>query len=361
LELNVFSPRRHWLPLLAVSLMLCTEPALGEGVGATSITASASIASPTQPSQLQQPAILDNFAVADATVAGVNPFASEPPQCDWPRWYASTESLFLWRDNPFAHSSANDFDVGVGPKIVLGISPNPDWSLQAEYFGVFGMDATATFIMPESDLLVPEDPSFPGFSFSDQVTTRFQSQLNNVELNVLRSFQEISFLVGFRFVNLGDNFDWHIRRNDIVPEDFSGESGASVHNNLFGGQLGLQWRHESHRFIFETTGKAGIFGNQANANGFIKGIDPSASDSYIRLPDGHGSATAFVGDLNVTGGFHLSQVLSVRSGYNLLWINNVAMSPDRFGSDALSGEPFPLDMHRRVFLHGANVGLEATW
>jgi hypothetical protein len=347
---------------VAICLLVCAGRARAQEFAALPTASSASMSPANAPEQLQQPTGLSNFALSDSAIAA-NPFALQTPQCDCPRWYLSTESLFLWRDNPFAHSSADDFDVGVGPKVVLGISLNPEWSLQAEYFGVFGMDATAAFITPGNDLRVPEDPSFSGFSFADQVTIGFQSQLNNVELNVLRTFQEISFLAGFRFVNLSDNFDWKIRQNQIAPEDFSGAYGASVNNNLFGGQLGLQWRRDSHGFIFETTGKAGVFGNNATAHAFLNAVDASSAiDSMtIRLPDGHGFATAFVGDLNFTGGFHLSQVLSIRAGYNLLWINNVAMSPDRLNSDAFSGEPFPLYMHRRVFLHGANVGLEAVW
>jgi hypothetical protein len=354
-------PRCFWLPLVAICLLVCAEPARAQEFAALPTASSASMNPGNAPQQLQQPTGLSNFALSDVTVAGTSPFAQQTPQCDCPRWYMDAESLFLWRDNPFAHSSANDFDVGVGPRVVLGISPNSDWSLQAEYFGVFGMDATDAFIRPQGNLSVPDDPNFPGFSFSDQITTSFHSQLNNVELNVLRNFQEISFLAGFRFVNLSDNFDWKIRQNQIAPEDFSGAYGASVNNNLFGGQLGLQWRHDSHGFIFETTGKAGIFGNQASANGSIKEVDSSAGDSNIRLPDGRGFATAFVGDLNFTGGFHLSQVLSVRAGYNLLWVNNAAMSPDRLTSEVSSDEAVPLYMHRRVFLHGANVGLEAVW
>ena len=71
--------------------------------------------------------------------------------------------------------------------------------------------------------------------------------------------------------------------------------------------------------------------------------------------------TSFVGDINVTIACHLTDVWAVRGGYNVLWIEGLALAPDQldFSDTAASGTN--LQTSGGLFLHSVNVGLEARW
>ena len=70
---------------------------------------------------------------------------------------------------------------------------------------------------------------------------------------------------------------------------------------------------------------------------------------------------AFVGDLNFSAMYQLSRVWGVRTGYNLIWIEGVALAPDQFDFSNTIGSGTGLFAGSGVFLHGVNVGLEARW
>jgi hypothetical protein len=274
-------------------------------------------------------------------MASANPLTGQVASGEAPPWYITVESLFLWRDNRYSSEVGDDFSMGVGPRIFAGLRAEGNWELQAGYFGSFGMEAGRS---EQSN----------GISL--------KSELNNAEVNFLDNFEDFALLAGFRYVGFNDQFDFRSGRDFVSPDVFGSEYKTSVKNNLYGGQLGLRLRHIWERFIFEATGKAGIFYNTAQADAFIDAHDPnSASSFYNRWPSVIGHQTGFVGDLNFTGGFRISPIWSARAGYNLLWINNIALAPDRIAFDNYTAESFPVYMERTVFMQGVNVGLEAMW
>jgi putative beta barrel porin BBP7 len=337
------SPRRFWLPLVAICLPVCAQPARAQEFATAPYGQSNSGVPANAPLQLQQSADTDNFPMTDPAVGGTSPFVGKPQQSEWPQWYVTAESLFLWRDNRYPSTLVGDFDVGVGPRVFAGVRPDGDWELQAGYFGAFGMETGRTY--PYSD-----------YFNLDLNSISLTSELNNAEVNLLGNFDDFAFLTGFRYVGFNDAFDFRIAQYDVYH--FGGEYRTTVTNNLYGGQLGLRFRHVWERFAFEATGKAGIFGNHAQGDGFFAMHETGDARRY-EFPNVVGDKTAFVGDLNFTAGYRVSPSWSARAGYNLIWINDVALAPDRVDFD---NEPrAPLDMQRRVFMHGANVGLEAVW
>jgi hypothetical protein len=68
-----------------------------------------------------------------------------------------------------------------------------------------------------------------------------------------------------------------------------------------------------------------------------------------------------VGELGLSGTYQLTRVLTVRGGYNLMWIAGVALAPDQLDFTDLPSSGTALDRGGGIFLHGANVGLEARW
>jgi hypothetical protein len=276
--------------------------------------------------------------------------------CDKDGWDVVIESLFLWRDNHTPSSVAGDFDVGVGPRIIARRGVNEDWTWDAEYFGVVGMNATAS--QSSGDEVTGPGLALPA-TFVGQY--RYESNLGNLEFNVVRKQPTLSILAGVRYLRLYEVYRTHAELwsglspipntppvgtlnpinspFEIVRTTFTDKDCAD--NYLLGGQLGLRWRRDNNLWFYEATGKAGVFGNVYQITGeTTKG------------------QTAFVGDLNFSAGLHLTDIWSVRAGYNLLWIDGVALAPQHLFSLPVR-TPFQPDDN--IFLHGANIGLEATW
>ena len=70
--------------------------------------------------------------------------------------------------------------------------------------------------------------------------------------------------------------------------------------------------------------------------------------------------TAFVGDINLSAIYRLSDVWGIRAGYNTIWIGGVALAPDQF-TFGMDGPLQAVAGGGGIFLHGVNLGLEARW
>jgi hypothetical protein len=74
-----------------------------------------------------------------------------------------------------------------------------------------------------------------------------------------------------------------------------------------------------------------------------------------------GCQVAFVGELNLTGIYRLTDVWNLRAGYNLIWIAGTALAPDQLDFSGLIPAGNQLSSDGKVFLHGVSGGLEARW
>ena len=59
--------------------------------------------------------------------------------------------------------------------------------------------------------------------------------------------------------------------------------------------------------------------------------------------------------------YELNKRVSVRAGYNLLWIEGVALAPDQLDFTFTSTSGTALNDGGGVFLHGVSVGIEARF
>jgi hypothetical protein len=292
-----------------------------------------------------------------------------------PCTYAWAEGLMLWRDNDAmgravvldlntgdALISADDpdFDMGGGVRAGFSIRRCSNWGWEFQYFGVFGQD-DSEFVALADGLAIPGDLglSTNNFFFADEVSVDYESDLHNAEVNRVCCCSDgcrtVEFLYGFRYLNLNEEFT-------LVATDF--QEGTSTYNvetenNLFGAQFGSRVRRFQGRWHLEGTGKAGIFGNAAELDS-----DPIVDFPAFVVRPGRSASegdVAFVGDLNLTAIYRLNNVWGLRLGYNLIWIEGVALAPDQldFTNTTDSGKDVSAD--GGVFLHGVNAGAEARW
>jgi hypothetical protein len=254
-----------------------------------------------------------------------------------------------------------DFDVAGGVHAGFGIRTGSGSAWEFEYMGVFD-ENSSEFVALTDQLALPGNLGLAtnNFYFADEVSVRYESQIHNAEINRVFSHyadssRSVEFLYGFRYLNLNEDFD-------IVSTDFQESTSTyDVHtnNNLFGAQVGSRLCSRHGRWTWEGTGKAGIFGNAAEQHS-----DPIVDFPAFVIRPGRSASegnVAFVGDLNLTGIYQLSSVWGVRAGYNLIWIDGVALAPDQldFTNTPTSGKGVSTD--GGLFLQGVNVGLEARW
>ncbi len=277
-------------------------------------------------------------------------------------WSASADALFLFRsdpaasvlafntNNPAESLNASDFKFGMhtGYELALNRRVGSRGSVELRYFGLDHWRATVDGPTTPGQLL-QFNAAIPVFAVSGTgVTADYGSKLHNAEFNIGRSYGDcVRLLTGFRYLELDERSNASLQN---APIPFS--SADSTRNRLYGGQVGAQgWLICRDRISWDVVGKAGIYSNQAaNASTVSSGTATLTSD-------GRGSPTALVGELGTNGAYCLTDHLSLRGGYRLLWVDGVALVSDQLASsNFFTGSGF--DGSGNVFYHGATAGLE---
>ena len=157
------------------------------------------------------------------------------------------------------------------------------------------------------------------FFDADQATVSYSSEIHNAELNYFWGSGNVTWLLGFRYFHLDEHF------NILFTDNQTGSSqyDLGTRNNLYGGQLGLRMGNDGNRWGWDVTGKAGIYGNRAEQRQFVGDF----SGFVLRNTETTGGQVAFLGDIGVNLVYHLSDHWSIRGGYNVMWVEGVALVP----------------------------------
>lgn len=281
--------------------------------------------------------------------------------CCGPTWTASADAVFMQRSRPDSLVLMQDavvptrnlnadtlgFDFDAGWDVALE-RHTENGSLEARLLSIDGWDSSATAIVGAPTLVRINNavPFFlPGVT---SVNARYDSKLLSAELNLRCPLTDrISWLGGFRYLELDEHF-----HADLNAAALPSTYDTTTRNRLYGGQLGLDadlWCRG--RLTVRGLGKVGIFHNSAGQNTVLDTgvVTVTAADTRNRA--------AFVGELAFTANYCLTDRLSLRGGYDLLWLETVALATDQVpatnfftsaGIDAAGG----------TFYHGAFVGLE---
>lgn len=317
------------------------------------------------PNKVPEPAEADSFIVESE--ADCCEFFQD---CCGPLWTVYADAIFLDRSGPksavlfsdsflpggneLINASDLDFDTEAGFRIGLVRHNVLDtgWDVEALYFGIDGWRA-ATGVVSSVGAWTPYATPMGNVGASD-VWASYQSELHNVEFNGRKQVRDwLSLLAGFRYLELNENGMSLFQ--DIGPGLNLGTDRISATNHLMGFQIGVDGRLWNRRRLeLDCVLKAGIYNNDAKNGVFM---------SQTSLPDTYSSAasddhTAFVGEIMLTGLYKLDRGWAIRGGYQLLWIEGVALASDQISvSDPLNGTA-TIDTSGSPFYHGAFVGLE---
>ena len=323
-----------------------------------------------------------------------------------PDWclYGIVDFLFLQRDNATSGAVITEENIGglpvpvqvpvfttrsMQPATAPGVrlfygELGPDcigW--EVGYLGVYGMFGAVDRSSLTDSLVIPGDlgGNTPGWTSADEVRPTYASSLNTVEANIFtyRCCPECSsdsflwshlgnkpvchcsnWLFGFRWAGLEEQADLNVLCCRVTNDVFTSYS-VRTSSQMLGPQVGFRGRRQWKNWAVEGWAKAMLAGTllSSNADPISSSLAPTTIIRPARRVTDAG--VGFLGDLNYTVSRRLSDTWWLRLGYNMIWLSGVALAPDQwdFTNTATSGTT--LVGGGGVFLHGANLGLEARW
>jgi hypothetical protein len=321
-------------------------------------------------------ATADNAIISDGTV-GVDPV---PSFCHvrGTDWFVAADALALLRSGGNAaflgetrttfgdleDSLSNGYsaDPRVGPRITLGRSLEAGYSMEASYFGLqwwtsngaITADAEGRTTLAESPWLQADD--IIG-GFDDYLSSSYAARLHNMELSLLRelsncSKHSVSVLCGLRY------FDWQedlvLQANDVFTATYE-QLNTETRNHVLGAQVGARWSQKWAAVQLGAEGKATLAANWLHtrssnlaSSGAMVG-DPDKFDFF----DEKQSTTGVAGvlDASLYAKCQLTEHLSLRGGYQFLYVAGLALAPGQ-----LAGARHDEDL----FLHGPWLGCELS-
>jgi hypothetical protein len=318
-------------------------------------------------------------------------FAHEGLEDTW----TTVDAVFLERNNQStdtvlaANSATGDaiitagqltFPTQPGLRLFHGRVDDCGTGWEVGYLGVWNMFAQRQ--VPGLDNIQAPDPlaSLPvGLDAQSLARATYASTLNSAEANWISRYDDGGFnrsgrypwqrcenycrgthdwLLGFRWAGLDESATLALSGGSAGEV---GRYGIQSSTNLFGMQLGRRGRLEWQNWALEGWAKAALAGSAMSQS--TAAIPDAITPSATARP-GH-SATeggvGFIGDIATTLTYRIDETWGLRMGYNLIWLSGVALAPSQydFGASATSGSG--LAGGGGVFLHGASLGLEASW
>jgi hypothetical protein len=296
------------------------------------------------------------FASSDRTIAdcgGCGAASCCQPCC--PRWIASADVLIMDRVGgksqtiigPIEEGGADilntdDFAFGfrAGPRLSLIRRGDRCFDLELLYFMIDGWNSSQVV-----------DPVGP---FVDPINVDWGSRLYNAELNLRwNPLCYLTVLAGFRWAELKEDFNL---ATSVIQGDYRYTflEDFQTDNNLYGFQIGADAKiFEYGCFSVDGLLKAGIYNNRAERtstlslarDGDVVTVSTTAATDHA----------AFIGELSLQGYYQLTKRLTLKGGYQVMWIDGVALAPSQIGLDD------SIDSQDTVFYHGATAGLEYSF
>lgn len=268
-----------------------------------------------------------------------------------------------------------------GLELIGAIQLGPGSNVEARYFGLnnWNVSKQVEIIPPALPTLYSVYSQYGasplgGFVDVDEANINkisYNSELHSGEVNYRRRLAspfasgQGSWLAGVRYFDLDERFGF----TAIGPNNnaFVFNQDTQTRNELTGFQIGGDyWVNIAPGLMIGAESKGGIYGNHATVESQITA--QSIPGAHERMSDGR---TAYLGELVVSAVYRLSYSWSVKTSYNLLYVDNVALAPENYNtrdlSNALGSGTFTLDRHPfintdgEVCYQGWSIGGEYLW
>ena len=258
-------------------------------------------------------------------------------------------------------TNSQSFNWQAAPRVTFGVVFGDPIAVEVSWFGFYDFQLSGTTTPLTAAQAASSSLPF-NLAVATPLTTgetesfRYNSKLNSAELNLVHlNGSAVSFMIGFRYLNLTEDFN-----ANLTTAAGAGAGRFAVHtdNNLFGGQVGVNVALPiGERLSISAAGKAGVFEaleDQSTSGSFFNaaGTGPAARNASS-------TTTAFVGEVGVFAHLRVTNWLTAHAGYDLMWIEGVALAPDQFrASNFATGGAASVNTSGDIFLHGAQAGVE---
>ena len=286
--------------------------------------------------------------------------------CDRPYWTATADALLMHRttagSNPLFFDNATggtalnaadlDFDFEAGVRLGLIWQRPCSWGLEVNYMTIDNWNSNVAV----NSVGLAFTENFAGFDFFDveSFTAQYDSKFHSGEFNLRRQTGgALTWLAGFRMFELDEDM---MISGSAAFGGFVDILHTDTANRLYGGQFGFDGDLICRKRIrINGVTKAGVYYNRAaqtseDVNGTLVAPGSSLSDSK--------STVSFLGEMGITGAYQLTTCLSLRAGYHLLYVSQVALAPHQTNNTNLNSGLVSTDTGGDLFAHGAVLGLE---
>jgi hypothetical protein len=284
-----------------------------------------------------------------------------------PCWTARAAAVMMRRSDPshrilfqdpldpdrYFDRASFEFDYELGMDISLARRVGARHDVEVRYLRVDGWKAEATGDTdPAAGLVIESDPPLflaPG----RDINAYYISQFESIEVNLRRHFNHrLVLLMGARYVDIDERFHARLRGPRPAPE--VGIYDTTTDNRLFGLQLGGEaaWV-ECGRLRIDNIVKAGVYLNDCGAQDTV--LDDSATGVFP-ASDAEGQVS-FLGEVGLYGVYRLTDNVSLRAGYQIMWIQGVALATDQMAVTDFVAED-GIDVGGGLFYHGGMAGVE---
>lgn len=287
----------------------------------------------------------------------------------------SIRDLRLNRTDPGASASAR---LTLGRFLFRDVC-NRDHTLEFTAFGggESYQDDELTSATGGNSLFVPDSRSFfnpLSFDGAETMDISYESRFSSFELNYrvkermlhdrmvltpsgtwVRTANEgltKQYLVGLRYFDLVDELNWNAT-NVASQGGADGTYRISTDNDLFGIQFGCNMLLEHDRWNIEMAAKGGPYVSDIKARSRLTYDNGDGFFVNNREPN-----LSFVGEFQLIGRYHLRPNLSLRAGWQMMYVSSVALAPNQVNFSPDEGRfPYQGD----PFYNGAIFGAECYW
>ncbi len=166
-----------------------------------------------------------------------------------------------------------------------------------------------------------------------------------------------SLLVGVRYFDVTENLSWNAFG---VPDTINGGTVngnylVRTDNDMIGIQLGASQSYETSRWSLGVLGKMAAMLNEINLDSNFSGTDSLTSGTTRSRED----SMSLLAELRLTGKWHLRPNFSLRAGFELLFVDSIALAP--FQLNFVPGGNSQIVSSSNNLYLGTSVGFEGYW
>jgi hypothetical protein len=234
-----------------------------------------------------------------------------------------------------------------------------------------------------------------GFDHVDTQTMRVDSEIHNFELNLrlrprgrpdqlvmhpdgrwrreCRPGTFMSYLVGLRYMTVGDGFHLNSRGSVTVTDNDTGDTDTRdvfgayhilTENDLLGFQIGTDLMFRRCKWAWGVRSKVGPYVNFSRNIKEISNIPFGAPAEQIFFNDRYSQQrqkAALIGEVGFEATYRFKPNLIGRAAYDFSWITGLALAPEQLTWNLTPNGNDTINTNGTIYAHGISLGLEWCW